>query len=108
MTLLIRTHYRDWALGRDFRPDSLPRVRAAWRAGHYAPGPWEAEAPRTSEHRAICEALFAKYNRDDRPDGRLRRAMTVGDLVQIGGSFYVCARVGFKPVPGLAPAGEAP
>ena len=49
------------------------------------------------------EALFAKHNRDDRPDGQLCPSMSVGDVVVITaangevGSWSV-ASFGFDPV----------
>ncbi|HEX3540522.1 MAG TPA: hypothetical protein VHT75_08785 [Acidimicrobiales bacterium] len=52
---------------------------------------------------AACEQLFAKYNRGDRPDGRTRRSMSVGDVVVIGESAFLCAARGWRLLP---PSGD--
>ena len=102
---LVRTHYLDWTaprsqavLGYMFGDGMIPLARQAWSENLYVAGPWEQDVPRTTEHLAICEALFAKYNADDRPDGQRRRSMSVGDIVQIGGCHYICASLGFQPI----------
>lgn len=47
---------------------------------------------------ATAEALFARHNRDDRPDGRMCPSMSVGDVVQFGEVCYTVAKVGWDPV----------
>jgi hypothetical protein len=33
--------------------------------------------------RAICEAIFARHNSDDRPDGATAPSLSVGDVVEV-------------------------
>lgn len=47
---------------------------------------------------AILEDLFARHNRDDRPDGRLCPSMSVGDVVVVGESAWTVMREGWSPV----------
>ena len=46
----------------------------------------------------VLERIYAKHNRDDRPDGRLCPSMSVGDVVIIGEVAYSVANFGFEPV----------
>src|SRR5262245_8464725 len=46
----------------------------------------------------IAEVLFARHNRDDRPDGRMCPSMSVGDVVVIGETAMSVDHVGFKVV----------
>lgn len=43
----------------------------------------------------ILDKIFSKYNRDDRPDGQIRRSMSVGDIVSIDGRAYLCDLFGW-------------
>ena len=47
---------------------------------------------------AVAERLFARHNRDDRPDGQLCPAMSVGDVIVIGEVAVSVAGVGFQLV----------
>lgn len=47
---------------------------------------------------SILEYFFALYNRDDRPNPKTSRSMSVGDVVKLDGQFYLCAVFGFTPV----------
>jgi len=103
MTALVRTHYLDWERAPQaslsfYTRNAREAAPDLWQQGLYVQGPWEEDVPRTTDYHRICEFLFLKYNADDRPDGKRRRSMSVGDLVQIGGSYYVCASFGFEPV----------
>lgn len=56
--------------------------------------PQDPDARRTS----ILEYFFALYNRDDRPNPKTSRSMSVGDVVKLDGQFYLCAPLGFTQV----------
>ena len=56
--------------------------------------PEDPAARRTS----ILEYFFALYNRDDRPNPKTSRSMSVGDVVKLDGQFYLCAVFGFTQV----------
>ena len=43
----------------------------------------------------LLARTFRKYNRDDRPDGHIRRSMSVGDVVSVDGRAYFCDRWGW-------------
>jgi hypothetical protein len=47
---------------------------------------------------AIAERLFARHNRDDRPDRQLCPSMSVGDVIVIGEIAVSVAGVGFQQV----------
>ena len=47
---------------------------------------------------AAAEQVFARHNRDDRPDGRLCPSMSVGDVVQFGETMLSVDRFGWKAV----------
>lgn len=42
---------------------------------------------RTPEH--VADELYAKYNRDDRPDGQRERSMSIGDVVAVTERAYL-------------------
>lgn len=42
------------------------------------------------------EEIFDVYNQDDRPDAKIRRSMSVGDIIYISDFYYLCQVVGFK------------
>ena len=44
------------------------------------------------------EQLFAKHNRDDRPDGQLCPSMSVGDVVILGETAYTVESIGWERV----------
>jgi hypothetical protein len=46
----------------------------------------------------LAETIFAKHNRDDRPDGRLCPSMSIGDVVVIGEVALSVADIGFVVV----------
>lgn len=46
----------------------------------------------------LAEVIFAKHNRDDRPDGRTAPSLSVGDVVVIGEVAMTVDRIGFKLV----------
>ncbi len=43
----------------------------------------------------IAEVIFAKHNRDDRPDGKTAPSLSVGDVVVIGEVALSVDRLGF-------------
>ena len=45
---------------------------------------------------AAAERVFAKHNRDDRPDGQLCPSMSVGDVVVLGETALTVQRCGFS------------
>jgi hypothetical protein len=47
---------------------------------------------------AVAERLFARHNRDDRPDRHLCPSMSVGDVIVIGEVAVSVAGVGFQRV----------
>jgi hypothetical protein len=60
---------------------------------------WEGEIHIVLDEPLLTlEHVFARHNRDDRPDGRLCPSMSVGDVVIIGEVAYSVASVGFEPV----------
>lgn len=53
----------------------------------------------------ICEMLFAKFNRDDRPNGKTSRSMSVSDIIHMDDDkYYFCDSYGFVP---LSASGKA-
>jgi hypothetical protein len=44
------------------------------------------------------EAIFARHNRDDRPDGRLCPSMSVGDVIILGEGAFTVESEGFSPI----------
>lgn len=66
------------------------RGNMEWRG----PLPQDPEVRRTS----ILEYFFALYNRDDRPNSKTSRSMSVGDVVKFDGQFYLCVVLGFTQV----------
>lgn len=46
----------------------------------------------------VLEAIFAKHNRDDRPDGQMGPSLSKGDVVQMAGKWYAVASMGFDPI----------
>src|SRR3954454_20367508 len=47
---------------------------------------------------AAAEEVFARHNRDDRPDGQLCPSMSVGDVVVFGEEAMSVADIGFARV----------
>lgn len=43
-----------------------------------------------------CETLFARHNRDDRPDGQVGPSLSVGDVVVIGETAFSCEPQGWS------------
>lgn len=46
----------------------------------------------------LCETIFVKHNRDDRPDGQTAPSLSVGDVIQIGEVAFTVERFGFTQV----------
>ena len=46
----------------------------------------------------VLEWIFARHNRDDRPDGRLCPSMSVGDVVVLGETAWTVEDIGFARV----------
>ena len=44
----------------------------------------------------ITEEIFVLFNMDNRPNGKVNRSISVGDIVEIDGIAYVCASFGFE------------
>lgn len=40
--------------------------------------------------------MYAKFNSDDRPNGKLFRSMCVGDIIAIDDRQYICDTFGFE------------
>lgn len=102
---MIYTFYLDWQRAvteQSFIPadinDEFPHKCAAlWVAGYYTrTGGRQTGLPRSNDHILVCNALFDRYNADDRPDREWRRSMSVGDIVQIDRAFYVCRSIGWQ------------
>lgn len=57
---------------------------------------WQGQIEAESVAQA-CEAIFARHNRDDRPDGQVGPSLSVGDVVhlQVWG-YHIVARFGFE------------
>jgi hypothetical protein len=55
----------------------------------------EVEANGGTDFDALVELIYARHNRDDRPDGRLCPSMSVGDVVVIGETALSVASIGF-------------
>lgn len=53
------------------------------------------EQPRTP---AICDAIYARHNADDRPDGQCAPSLSVGDVIVLGEVAYSVASFGFLDV----------
>jgi hypothetical protein len=103
----IQTFYLDWerapeAMLRLHSDDAtaLEEATRLWGLELYVPGPKEdlSTVSLAMGPLAACERLFIKYNRDDRPDGRVRRSMSVGDVVKVGKEFFLCLSRGFREV----------
>lgn len=60
----------------------------------------------------LAETMFLTFNRDDRPNGKFAKSMSVGDVVQIdygdGRIFLACDKLGFVEVedPGDVPLNQ--
>ena len=59
---------------------------------------WEGEVPPGCAATDRLEYLFAKHNRDDRPDGQLCPSMSVGDVVELDGRWHTVVDIGFESV----------
>ena len=44
----------------------------------------------------ISERMFKLFNSDDRPNGKVNRSISVGDIIEIDGVAYVCTNIGFE------------
>lgn len=49
---------------------------------------------------AVCDDIFARHNRDDRPDGKTAPSLSVGDVVLFYalGAAYTVERLGWREV----------
>lgn len=59
---------------------------------------WTGDVDWNPSSIVMLEILFAKHNRDDRPDGRLCPSMSIGDVVIIGEVAHSVDSVGFVAV----------
>jgi hypothetical protein len=59
---------------------------------------WEGDVAWQPSSIAMLEVLFARHNRDDRPDGQLCPSMSIGDVVVIGEVAHSVDNVGFVAV----------
>lgn len=50
------------------------------------------------DHSELCELMFMLFNKDDRPNGKYFRSMSVGDIVCIDDAKYICASFGFEKI----------
>lgn len=50
------------------------------------------------DHSELCEAMFMFFNKNDRPNGKYFRSMSVGDIVSIDDNKYICASFGFEKI----------
>lgn len=46
----------------------------------------------------LCENVFCIFNDDNRPNGKIFRSMSVGDIVRIDNENYLCCTVGFDKI----------
>jgi hypothetical protein len=101
----IYTFYLDWVRAsaeQGFFPvdvsDEFPsRCADLWYGDYYIRvGNKQYGLPRSSDATLICNAVFDRYNADDRPDRHWRRSFSVGDIVQIDRFFYLCRSVGWE------------
>lgn len=81
------------------------QYRQAERCGGFEPlGTTFDQEPVETGHRAaespeaLCNILFARHNGDDRPRGWQIRSMSVGDIITVDGTHYLCAPVGWRIV----------
>jgi len=58
---------------------------------------WRIDVDDVTDLNDIAEQLFARHNRDDRPDGQLCPSMSVGDIL-IGETAVSLASRGFQVV----------
>lgn len=45
-----------------------------------------------------CEKVFWELNKDDRFNGQTDRSMSIGDMVEFKGEFYLCGVFGFHKI----------
>lgn len=57
----------------------------------------EKDVP-SKDHSELCEVMFMFFNKDDRPNGKYFRSMSVGDIVCIDDEKYICASFGFEKI----------
>lgn len=50
------------------------------------------------DEQSICEKVYMNFNSNDRPNGKVNRSISVGDLIELEGNIYVCASIGFDKV----------
>lgn len=44
----------------------------------------------------IAEEIFFLFNKDNRPNEKIQRSISVGDIVEVNGKVYVCCSFGFE------------
>lgn len=101
----IYTYYLDWSRAlaeRSFVPadvsPTFPQVcTVLWNDGYYVrSGKSQYGLPMSSDAIVICNAVFDRFNADDRPDREWRRSFSVGDIVQIDRTYYLCRSLGWE------------
>lgn len=68
---------------------------------------WEGEVTPRGSSVATCEFVYALLNRDDRPNARTHRSLSIGDVVVLHGQWdraYAVEPLGFEPIPVPDPA----
>jgi hypothetical protein len=56
----------------------------------------EGEYPDDMSNEEICDNMWMNFNMDNRPDGKIRRSMSVGDVIEINGIKYQALMIGWK------------
>jgi len=59
---------------------------------------WEGEVEASDDLRGTLDRIFARHNRDDRPDGQLCPSMSIGDVVVLEGEAFSVDAHRFHPV----------
>lgn len=78
----------------DVSPSEEPNLPARF----YEQRSYNLEVPPSYDNLKACEAAFAYYNADDRPNGQVDRSMSVGDICEVNGKRYICLSIGFKEI----------
>ena len=101
---LIFTHYLNWeraVTDMGFFPidlnDRFPDTcRDLLESGYYIrSGGQILGLPRSKDPIMVCNAVFERFNRDDRHDRKWRRSFSVADIVQIDQAYFVCRSIGW-------------
>lgn len=87
------------------KDDSQAPVPAQYYSPVFA-GP--VEVPSGLGTDAVLECIHSMFNRDDRPNGKTMRSLSVGDVVRMDGKNYLDQPFGFREVEFKSTDGENP